>query len=157
MRRRRRTHLLAKDPHAALEILLSTWPTAAGERLLGRKRVDGQLLSCPKTGCADLNPTVITTGLEKPTGLAADDDSLYILEPPQYHDTGTTFTMTRPGRILKCPLSGCVQPTVVYASTTEVWINQLKVDDRFVYFSGTDCGPNLPWGSPCGLISAIPK
>jgi hypothetical protein len=89
--------------------------------------------------------------------LVADDDYLYILEAPHMNSRGTDTTITRPGRILKCPLSGCAEPTVLYASTAEFSMDQLMVDDHFVYFAGTDCSPNSVWFSRCGFISAIPK
>jgi hypothetical protein len=148
---------VAKSPHAPVEVVLSMWPTSASDFVVQGDSVYwveavslGQLLSCPKTGCANNKPTVLMSGLETPTGLAADDDNLYVLEPPVPFDS-------RPGRILKCPQSGCSEPTVLYTSTNEVSMGQLRVDDRFVYFAGTDCAEGTVWASPCGFIAAIPK
>lgn len=119
--------------------------------------VAGQLLSCPSSGCIGA-PTVLMSGLNSPTGLLVDDTSLYALEPPTIATSGQGVSVTLPGRILKCPLSGCANPTVLYTTTDESSLDQMTVDARFVYFRGSYCDPNLAtFETRCGFIAAIPK
>jgi len=63
------------------------------------------------------------------------------------------------GRILKCPLTGCANPTVIYSRSDEVSMDELHVDDGFVYFHGSYCkyADGVNWYDGCAFIAAIPK
>ena len=155
-----------KDPKASFEVLVHLPKYIAiaqvvlqGDSLYWVENVlMGELKSCAKTGCAD-KPTTLMTGLHRPTSLAVDDSSLYVLEPPEI--TGADYSGVAPntGRILKCPTSGCTNPTVVYSRTDEMFMESLLVDDRFLYFSGNYCKRDnyISWQGPCAYIAAVPK
>jgi hypothetical protein len=165
-----------KDTTAAFEVLGELPPTKLaaitvyGDNIYWVENVAlGQLMSCPKSGCAG-TPTTLMTGLNKPTAMAFDESSLYVLEPPVSTEPQSAtppsvvpITVTQTGRILKCPLTGCDNPQVIYTSTTEAKMENLVVDDRFVYFSGNYCAEdNLTfsypgWSDGCSFIAAIPK
>jgi hypothetical protein len=128
----------------------------------------GRILSCPKSGCGD-SPKTIGGGLDllnNGAEIAVDDASVYILEYPLAElelGYGQTYvSVVSPGRILKCPLTGCDTPEVIYTGTSNLNMQNLLVDDRFIYFRGNDCTQaNLDssgaWFNNCGFIAVIPK
>ena len=188
---------LKKDMSAPFEVILpsiQTHPSVFGvdgdtlywvEDIVG-----GRLFSCPNSGCVGA-PTVLMTGLNRPTDLVVDSSFLYVLESPLVDTSaspstvdyayGATcdslvrsvgsgspgYTVTRPGRILKCPLTGCSNPTVIYATSDEYVLDKIRLDDRFVYFHGMHSFtfPGSPPGSSTfpvlrrfdGFIGAVPK
>ena len=161
-----------KDPNASYEILSPISPTSLGGFALYGDNMywteyegAGRVLSCPKTGCMGA-PKILMTGLNGPTSLAVDDDTIYVIEPPQVSMlmaiSGSPTEVVLPGRVLKCPITGCAEPAVLYAGSDERLMTQLVVDDRFVYFYGSNChidfssGSVDPW-APCAFIAAIPK
>lgn len=165
---------VAKDLSASFEVIVPDTQTTSntfrvhGDTVYWVEHVAmGRLLSCPKSGCVG-SPSVLMTGLNNPTGLATDDTSLYVLEPPLTVLSLTRNTLTdayffsatvsRPGRILKCPLTGCSDPSVLYTTTDEIELDQMMVDDRFVYFRGNYCSTlSVPDVPSCGFIAALPK
>jgi hypothetical protein len=119
----------------------------------------GRLLSCPKSGCSG-SPTVLVEGLNSPTSLAVDDEAVYLSEPPElvysYGPRGVELVnVSRPGRLLSCPKTGCASPTVLHTGD-EFSIGRLLVDDRFLYFGGSDCKPDETF-EQCRFVSVIPK
>ena len=98
--------------------------------------------------------------------MAFDDSSVYVLEPSVLQTTFVDgqhdeYSVERAGRILKCPITGCSNPQVLYNSTTEFQMKNLVVDDRFVYFAGNYCTPgdmnSNGWYDACAFIATIPK
>jgi len=118
----------------------------------------GKLKSCTKTGCSDA-PTTLMTGLHNPSSLAVDDSSLYVLEPPEVTVDQFADVTPNTGRILKCQITGCSNPEVIYSRTNEMAMGGLLTDDRFLYFSGNYCKyvDRFTWHGTCGFIAAIPK
>lgn len=64
---------------------------------------DGQVLRCPKTGCA--TPEVVAAPGGTPWGLILDETSVYWL-----HQMGVQSGILS---VMKCPLDGCETPTVL--------------------------------------------
>ncbi len=166
-----------KDFSAPFEVITELSQTLAGPMAVCGENVCwaetvalGRLLSCPKSGCGSA-ATTLTSGLNLylRAMIAADDSSVYILDPPQIEDianaddTVGTSRVMKPGHILKCPITGCDAPQVLYTSTTEVSMTNLLVDDRYVYFRGNGCAQSyrvLPQDglyNNCAFIAAIPK
>jgi len=118
----------------------------------------GQLKSCPKSGCAD-SPKVLMSGLQFASQVEVDSSNLYVLEAPQVHQIVSTsnLELDAPGHILRCPITGCSAPSILLTTTTEYTLDNLVVDDQFVYVSGNYCSvPSKP-SETCGYIAATPK
>ena len=118
----------------------------------------GRVMACPTSDCGA--PITLVSGLNYPTAVAIDDDSLYVVEPTYSHLSDDPY---RSGaRVLKCPATGCDNPAVLYETASERLGRDLVVDDHLVYFRGNDCtaadqDPNGGWWNGCGFIAAIPK
>jgi hypothetical protein len=116
----------------------------------------GSVFTCPETGCVGA-PRTVVGNLAALESIAVDDDYVYLTYPANAGVLPGNVPNT--DEVLRCPISGCDQPTAIAAS---VGIDGLvAVDDAYVYFVGTDCDglEQTPqyFTDQCAYIAAVPK
>lgn len=113
----------------------------------------GSVKSCPKTGCLGA-PIVLMSALNHPVELIVDNSHIYVMEPCYTQDT------LKGDRLLRCPLEGCDQPTVLTENVGSG--DGLTQDADHVYFVGSptcNCmsSPSCSFKPGDNYVAVIPK
>ena len=107
------------DTYEAVAVSGSTLVLA----LAGTSNTDGEIVTCPTTGCA-ASPPAIATGLAYPVQVQVAGDTAYFATSPQGSDE----------QVFSCALAGCgASPTLVYTATGPV---VFTVASGAIYFEG---------------------
>jgi len=130
-----------RDGSAPFEVIASESAqviVVQGDSVIWRNDADNTLKSCPKTGCS--HPQVLVSGLQSSGEVVADAQFIYFTDRE---------------RLSRIPVAGGEAPTLLLEESYE--LQNLRVDEQNLYFTGTNCTASSDGDSHCTGISVIPQ
>ena len=146
-----RVPLVGSAPYEAIEPREPYSYFIQGDRIYWTEHTNPQAVySCPKSGCTG-DPTPVMKNISYGQHIAHDDDTIYVLDAPNFPSSGNP-------RLLRCPIAGCDEPVVVLGQEFNTFA--VASDNRNI-FAVVNWRSN-PAGycsgaSNCYLVLMIPK